>query len=78
MIGVNNMGNQQVTICIDLSQSQSHYTKMRLAANIAIVFTNTPPRGHGQEWIIEFVQDSEGCKTVTFPASLRTIPKINL
>ena len=78
MMKINDMGKQEGTVCIDLSQPQSHYTKMTPATNIAIVFTNTPPKGHGQLWIIEFVQDGKGGKTVTFPASLTKTPKINL
>ncbi len=78
MMKINDIGEQQGTVCIDLSQPQSHYTKMTLATNIAIVFTNTPPKGRSQEWMIEFVQDGKGGKTVTFPASLTTTPRINL
>lgn len=73
---VNDLGNICGTVDIDLTQSESHITKLTLCGDLTLVF-NSIPKNIEMMFEIEFEQDGMGGRHVTWPSSLRNIPKIN-
>ena len=68
---INDHGNVGTTTeDLDLSASNGHIHKITLTGNPTLTFSNPPSSGTQIEFEIEFVQDSTGGRTVTWPASV--------